>query len=188
MDFILGLPKSKGFDTILVIVDRLSKYAHFILLKHPYTAKKVAIIFAKEIVRLHGMPRSILSDRDPLFVSNFWQELFKLQKRVLKMSSSYHPETDGQTEVVNRCLETYLRCFATEQSRNWSEWLAWAELWYNTTFHVSTGTTPFEAVYGRKPPIVIRFLRGETKVEAIAEELEDRDEALKQLKYNLSKA
>jgi len=79
------------------------------------------------------------------------------------VSSSYHPETDGQTEVVNRCLETYLRCFATKQPRNWSEWLAWAELWYNTKFHVSTGTTPFEAVYDRKPPIMIQFLRGKPR-------------------------
>lgn len=104
------------------------------------------------------------------------------------MSSSYHPETDGQTEVVNQCLEAYFCCFASEQPKEWSQWIPWAELWYNTTFHVSTGTTPFEAVYGRKPPTVVRFLQGETKVEAVAAELVDRDEALRQLKYHLTRA
>lgn len=119
MDFITGLPKSNRFEAILVAVDRLSKYVHFLPLKHPYTAKGVAELFAKEVVRLHGIPNSIVSDRDPLFVSHFWQELFKLQGTTLRMSSSYHPETDGQTEVINRCLETYLRCFISEQPRHW---------------------------------------------------------------------
>lgn len=120
LDFITGLPKSKGFEAVFVVVDRLSKYAHFIPLKHPYTARKIAEVFTKEIVRLHGVPQSIVSDRDPLFIGLFWKELFCLQGTMLKMISSYHPETDGQTEVVNRCLEAYLRCFAFEQPKNWS--------------------------------------------------------------------
>ncbi|KAK2381173.1 hypothetical protein QL285_068802 [Trifolium repens] len=95
VDFITGLPKSKGFEAIMVVVDRLSKYSHFILLKHPYTAKTVAEAFVKEVVRLHGIPLSIVSDRDPLFMSHFWRELFKLQGTTLKMSSSYLPDYLG---------------------------------------------------------------------------------------------
>lgn len=120
----------------------------------------MAEAFAKKIVRLHGVTQSIVSDRDPLFISMFWKELFRLQGTVLKMSSSCHPETDGQSEVVNHCME---RCFALEQTRNWSYWLSWAKLWYNTTFRSSTGTTPFEVAYGRKPPPLIRFSRGKPK-------------------------
>lgn len=188
MDFITNLPKSNGYEAILVVVDRLSKYSHFIPLKHPFTARSIASIFVKEVVRLHGVPESILSDRDPLFVSIFWKELFKLIGTVLKMSSAYHPQTDGQTEVVNRCLEAYLRCFISDQPKSWAHWIPWAELWYNTSFHISTGFTPFEVVYGRKPPVLVHFLEGETRVEAVAQELRDRDEALRQLKFNLQKA
>ena len=91
MDFIIGLPKSQGFEVILVVVDRLSKYAYFIMLKHPFTTKTMAKIFVKEVVRLHGIPRAIISDRDSLFLSNFCKELFWLQGTMLQMSSAYHP-------------------------------------------------------------------------------------------------
>jgi hypothetical protein len=168
LDFITGLPKSKGFGVVLVVVDRLSKYSHFILLKHPYTAKSIVELFVREVVRLHGIPSSLISDRDPLFVSHFWMELFKLQRTKLKMSSAYHPETDGQTEVINRCLESYLRCFAADHPKTWSNWIPWAEFWYNTTYHSSIRKTPFEVVYGRQPPTIFKFLSNETKVAAVA--------------------
>ncbi|CAJ2636499.1 unnamed protein product [Trifolium pratense] len=104
------------------------------------------------------------------------------------MSSAYHPEIDGQTEVINRCLESYLRCFASDHPKTWSFWISWAEYWYNSTFHVSIGKTPFEVVYGRKPPPLLRFLSNETKVAAVALELSERDEALSQLKLHLLRA
>lgn len=151
MDFITELPKSKGFAAILLVVDRSSKYSHFIPLKHRYTAKVIAEVFTKEIVRLHGIPASILSDRDPIFVSGFWRELFKLQGSRLKMSTAYHPQTDWQTKVINRCLETFLWCFIVDQPKTWVLWLPSAEYWYNITFHMSMGTTPFKVVYGRPP-------------------------------------
>jgi hypothetical protein len=128
------------------------------------------------IVKLHGVPQSIVSDRDKIFTSNFWKELFRLQGTMLKMSTSYHPQTDGQTEVVNRCLENYLRCFAGDKPKEWTRWLPWAEWWYNTTCHSATKMIPFEAVYGLPPPIVDQVDRF----------LQDRTQILRLLKDNLT--
>lgn len=157
MDFIEGLPKSQGKSVILVVVDKLSKYGHFIALSHPYSGETVAELFAKEIVRLHGIPRAIISDRDAVFVSNFWTELFRLQGTSLRMSTANHPQTDGQTEVLNRGVETYLRCFVMDEPRTWTRWLHWAEYCYNTSFHTASKLTPFEAVYGRLPPMLCSY-------------------------------
>ncbi|RVW79535.1 Transposon Tf2-2 polyprotein [Vitis vinifera] len=185
IDFIEGLPKSEGYNSILVVVDRLSKYAHFSLLKHPFTAQTVAAIFVQDVVKLHGFPRSIISDRDKVFLSRFWTELFRLQGTSLCHSTAYHPQTDGQTEVVNRCVETYLRCFSYNKPRRWSTWISWAEYWYNTTFHSSTNTTPFRAVYGRDPPPLIRFGSDSTSVLAVDQLLQERDLILNELKDHL---
>jgi hypothetical protein len=109
MEFITGLPKSGNKSIIMVVVDRLFKYAHFCALHHPFTAYTMAQIFMDQVFKLHGMLHSIVSVRDPTFTSNFWQELFKLQGTQSHLSLAYHPQTDGQTKVVNKCLETYLR-------------------------------------------------------------------------------
>ena len=95
VDFIIRLPKSLGFEVIIVIVDQLSKYAHFIFPKHPFPTKIVVEFFVKELIKLHGFPRAIISDRDPFFLSNFWKEMFRLQGTKLKMSFSYHPQMDS---------------------------------------------------------------------------------------------
>lgn len=151
MDFIEGLPKSKHHDAILVVIDKLSKYAHFIAMSHPYTTASVARLFMDSVYKLHGMPMVIISDRDRVFTSNLWQELFKLSDTTLNMSSSYHPQTDGQSERLNQCLETYLRCMIHACPNKWSSWLSMAEYWYNTTYHSALGMSPFEALYGHKP-------------------------------------
>lgn len=110
MDFIEGLPKSGGKEVIFVVVDRFTKYAHFIALSHPYMASQIAQLFLDNICKLHGNPISITSDRDPVFTSLFWKELFKGLGVQIKLSSAYHPQTNGQMERLNKCLEGYLRC------------------------------------------------------------------------------
>ncbi|CAM8943168.1 unnamed protein product [Rhodiola kirilowii] len=151
MDFIEGLPLSFGNSVIFVVVDRLSKAAHFMPLAHPYSAASVAQCFLDHVFKLHGFPKSITSDRDAVFLSDFWRELFTIQGVDLNMSTAYHPQFDGQTEVVNRCLETYLRCMCSDKPHLWSKWLPLAEWWYNTTFHSATQLTPYEVVYGQAP-------------------------------------
>uniref|UniRef100_A0A2N9HGB9 RNA-directed DNA polymerase n=1 Tax=Fagus sylvatica TaxID=28930 RepID=A0A2N9HGB9_FAGSY len=185
MDFIEGLPKSNKQNVILVVVDRLTKFVHFMALAHPYTAAKVADIFMKNVFKLHGMPTSIVSDRDTAFTANFWQELFKIQEVELAMSSSYHPQTDGQTEVVNRSLEQYLRAFAGDKPSLWVHWLPMAEFWFNTNYHTSTKMTPFEALYGYEPPTVMDYIPGTTKVAAVDDYLHQQQGIIGLLKENL---
>lgn len=188
MDFIEGLPESAGKSVIMVVVDRLSKAAHFIALAHPYSAFSVAQAYLDNVFKLHGCPNSIVSDRDKVFTSAFWQEFFALQGVSLKMSSAYHPQSDGQTEVVNRCLETYLRCMCHAKPLLWSKWLALAEYWYNTNFHTATRLTPFEAVYGQAPPVHLPYLPGESKVAVVARSLQEREHMIQFLKFHLLRA
>ena len=173
MDFIEGLPKSGGQETIFVVVDCFSKYAHFLGLKHPFDAKIVADLFVKEVVRLHGFPQSIVSNRDKIFLSNFWKELFRLVETKLNRSTAYHPQTDGQPEVVNRSVKIYLRCFCGERPRECIKWLSWAEYWYNTTYQRSLGMSPFQAVYGRTPPALISYGEWETSISTLDEKLRE---------------
>ncbi|WVZ17565.1 hypothetical protein V8G54_010547 [Vigna mungo] len=188
MDFITGLPVSKGFTVILVIVDRLSKYAHFQPLKADYTSTQVADLFCNTVVGLHGMPKSIVSDRDKTFTSKFWQQLFKLQGTTLAMSTAYHPQSDGQTEAVNKALELYLRCFTSQSPKNWVNFLPWAEYWYNTSFHHSIGMTPFKVVYGRDPPGLLRYQPSPSDNPSVKDSLLARDALLNKLKENLFRA
>lgn len=109
MNFIEGLSKSGGRDIIWVIIDRLSKYAHFVALAHPLTATQLAQVFIDHVYRLNGAPANIVSDRDPLFVSTFWREFLGQLGITQSLSSSYYPQSDEQSEVLNRCLENYLR-------------------------------------------------------------------------------
>ena len=131
MDFVLGLPKSQGYSVILVVVNRLTKFAHFVAVKHPYTASSIAELFLDNIAKLHGLPQSTVTYRDTIFVSTFWRELFKLYKVNLAMSTAYHPQSVNKLRV-NQCLEMYLRCVVQDAPRTWKAWLSLAELWYNS--------------------------------------------------------
>lgn len=135
LDFIDGLPLSASKNVILVVVDRFTKFAHFIPLKHPYTAQQVALLFLERIVALYGLPKTIVSDRDAVFTSQFWKQLFTKMKVPLNMSTAYHPQTDGQPKRVNQCLEMYLRCATAASPSQWCSWLPLAQYWYNTTYH-----------------------------------------------------
>ena len=160
MDFIMGLPSYKGNTCILVVVDCFLKGLHLGMLPTKHSARKVAELFTSMITRLHGLLRSIISDRDPLFVSKFWKELFALSGTKLHLSSSYHPQTDGQTEVANRILEQYLRAFVHCKPSPWGHFLWWAEWSYSTSCRSGTGITLFEIIYDRKPLAIPEYLRG----------------------------
>jgi hypothetical protein len=105
MDFITGFPKVQGKDCIFVVVDRLTKFSHFFFISIDYSASQVVELFFREIFRLHGLPKTIMSDRDSGFMSTFWQELFILVGTALTPNTSYHPQTNGKTEIVNKWVE-----------------------------------------------------------------------------------
>ncbi|GAU35508.1 hypothetical protein TSUD_155390 [Trifolium subterraneum] len=151
MDFVTGLPRNqKGEDSIWVIIDRLTKSAHFIAVKSTYKASQYAEIFLEEIVKLHGVPLSIVSDRDPTFTSHFWRAFQKAMGTQLRMSTSNHPQTDGQSERTIQTLENMLRACVLEDGGNWSKHLHLIEFAYNNSYHASIGMAPYEALYGRR--------------------------------------
>ncbi|KAL0412971.1 UNVERIFIED_CONTAM: hypothetical protein Sradi_1498800 [Sesamum radiatum] len=188
MDFITHLPVSSGKTVIWVIVDLLTKYAHFIALSPKFTAESLALVFLQNVYRLHGMPKSIVSDRDRVFLSDFWRELFRLSGTTLAFSTAYHPQTDGQTEVLNRVLETYLRCFVAEEPKSWGKYLHLAEHWYNTSHHTSIGMSPFRALYGRHPPSILKYLDASSSVAAVDDLLRVHRDVIALVKHHLSRA
>ncbi|RZB65706.1 Transposon Tf2-9 polyprotein [Glycine soja] len=151
MDFVSSLPKtSRGHDAVWVIVDRLTKSAHFIPVNIKYRMEKLVELYIKEVVRLHGIPSSIVSDRDPRFTSRFWASLHEALGTKLKLSSAYHPQTDGQTERTIQTLEDLLRACIIEQQGSWMDCFPLIEFTYNNSYQASIGMAPFEALYGRK--------------------------------------
>jgi hypothetical protein len=186
MDFVEGLPCSEGYNAILVVVDRFTKFSHFVPLRHPFTAPQVARIFVDSVVKLHGMPHSITSDRDKIFTSNFWKLLFQSLGTKLQFTTAYHPQTDGQSERVNQCLEMFLRCMVQENPKQWCRWLPMAEFWYNSTFHSSLGCTPFKALYGHDPNL--GALPAVEEDSPVAGVLTDRAVQIEKLKHHLTEA
>uniref|UniRef100_A0A8C5PE09 Gypsy retrotransposon integrase-like protein 1 n=1 Tax=Leptobrachium leishanense TaxID=445787 RepID=A0A8C5PE09_9ANUR len=154
VDFIVDLPPSQGCTTIMVVVDRLKKMAHFIPAKGLPTAKETAHLFHKEVFRLHGIPTSILSDRGSQFTSRFWR-MFCLSLQIkVKLSSAYHPQTNGQTERLNQIVEQYLRCYTCHLQDDWIDLLPAAEFAYNSGTHQSLRESPFFLNYGYHPALL----------------------------------
>jgi hypothetical protein len=181
MDFILGLPRTqRGYDSIFVVVDRFSKMAHFIPCQKTSDATHIANLFFKEVVRLHGLPKSIVSDRDTKFMGHFWRTLWKKLGTSLSFSSAYHPQMDGQTEVVNRSLGDLLRSLVTEHHSQWDHILPQAEFTYNDSLNRSTGQSPFQIVYGMQPRGVSE-LKDAEQVEFRSASAEDFAEGMKEL-------
>jgi transposase InsO family protein len=138
-----------------VVVNRLTKFAHFYAILIDFSVVQVAELFFREVFRLHGLPQNIVSDRNSQFISTFWRELFRLVGTELTPSTSYHPQTDGEMEIVNKWVEGYLRNYVSGQKRAWVRWLHLREHCYNTTFHMSIDMTPFRALYGYDAPTLI---------------------------------
>jgi transposase InsO family protein len=155
LDHIVDLPSSHDFDCILVVVCRRTKMAHFIPTKKTDTAKDLAQQFTNRIFSLHGLPDDLVSDRGPTFTSNFWKEILSSLKIKSNLSTAFHPESDGQTERINRILEQYLRLYVNYLQDDWSDFLPMAEFAYNNSFHTSIGMTPFYANYGYHPRLEV---------------------------------
>ena len=151
MDFVTGLPKTtKSHDAIWVIVDRLTKSAHFLPICSTYSMDRYAQLYIQEIVRLHGVPLSIVSDRDSRFLSTFWRSLHKALGTQLSFSTAYHPQTDGQSERTIQTLEDMLRACVLDFQGQWSKFLPLVEFSYNNSYQTSIRMAPYEALYGRK--------------------------------------
>jgi hypothetical protein len=173
IDFIVKLPDSGGFDSIMVVIDLLSKMTHFIPCKETYTAAQVANLFRINIVRLHGLPQKIISDRGPIFVSRFWDSLMNSLQVKSGYSSAYHPQTDGQTERMNQVLEDYLRHFCSFYQDNWDKILDMAEFAINNSDSASLGVSPFFFSYGYHPKFsVLTNSSGIKPVDEFTEDLQ----------------
>jgi len=178
VDFITKLPVSKGHDSILVVCDRFSKMSHFVATTEKTMAEGLARLFRNNVWKLHGLPKSVISDRGPQFVAGMTKELNKMLGIETKLSMAYHPETDGQTERTNQELEQYLRMYVNHRQNNWAKWLATAEFAFNNKVYTATRSSPFQVNYGREPRMGfdIRKKGKNEKAEEFVREMKEKDE------------
>eukprot|EP00253_Pinus_taeda_P007798 PITA_07798 len=189
MDFITGLPQTrKNHDSIMVVVDKLSKVAHFIPVHSTYKAVQIAHLFMQNVFRLHGLPKVIISDRDVKFTSTFSRTLFAELGTQLNFSTAYHPQTDGQTERVNQVLEDMLRAYMMTKPTQWEEYLHLVEFAYNNGYHTSTQLSPFEVLYGRKCRTPSSWGGPEDKLSLGPEMLKEMEDMVKKVHANLKAA
>ena len=194
MDFVTQLPISKdpvtgyNYDSIFVVVDRFTKAGEFVPFRHSYTAEQLALVFLDRIVRHHGIPESIISDRDKLFTSNFWTTFLAAIGTKKKLSTAYHPQTDGQTERVNQTMETYLRIYCNQEQNNWVSLLPMAQIAYNNKLSEATGTTPFLANHGRHPNLFTRSFESNIQTESAISSVTKLKEVHQKSLDNIAKA
>lgn len=151
MDFVEGLPLSEGCNVIMVVVDRFTKIAHFVLLRHPFTTPSASRLFVDLVVKLYGMPQTITCDRDRIFTSSFRKLFVSAIGDQTQSHNRIPPVTDGQSERVNQCLEMFLRCSVQDAPRKWRRFLPLAEFRYNSYVHTSIGCSPFQALHDHEP-------------------------------------
>ena len=186
MDFIVGLPRTqRGYDSIWLIVDRLTKVAHFLPVRTTYTGPQLVALYMERIVCLHGVPKKFVSNRGTQFTSHFWQQVHSSLGTKLNFSTTYHPQTDGQTEMINQILEDMLRACALQYGTSWDKSLPYAEFSYNNSYQKSLNMAPFEALYGRKcrTPLFWNQM-GETQVFG-PDVLRDAEEQVRMTRDNL---
>eukprot|EP00253_Pinus_taeda_P005724 PITA_05724 len=189
MDFITGLPKTKrNNDSIMVVVDKLSKVAHFIPVQSTYKAVQIAHVFMQNIFRLHGLPKTIISDRDVKFTSAFWRALFAELGTQLNFSTAYHPQTDGKTKRVNQIVEDMLRACVMQKPAQWEDYLHLVEFAYNNGYHTSIQMSPFEVLYGRKCQTPTNWSSPEDKLRLGLEMLKEMEDMVKRVRTNLKAA
>jgi hypothetical protein len=189
MDFITRLPRTiKQHDSIMVVVDKLTKVAHFIPMKVTHKATNVVDIYMMEVAQLHGIPKTIVSDRDPKFTSKFWRGLFKGFETNLNFSAAYHHEFNRQTERVNQVIEDMLRMYVMNKPSKWKDYLHLVEFAYNNGYQASLKMSPFEALYGRKCNTPVRWNNPADRAIVGPELLREMEEKMLKIKQNLKAA
>jgi len=189
MDFITVLPTTqKGNDSIWVIIDHLTKLAHFLPVKTTFRPPQYAERYIAEIVRLHGIPKTIVSDRGSQFTAHFWEHLHKGLGTSLVRSTAYHPQTDGQTERVNQVLEDMLRACVLSSKESWESWLSLAKFTYNNSYQESIKMAPFEALYGRKCRTPLNWIESEERRYYGIDFVEEAEEKVHIIQQNMKAA
>jgi hypothetical protein len=189
MDFIVGLPRTaKGFDSIWVIIDRLTKIAHFLPVKTDHPVAIYAQLYIARILSLHGVPKTIVSNRGPQFVSKFWSELHKALGTKLLHISAYHPQTSGKTERVNQILEDMLQACVLEFPQKWDDCLPLAEFSYNNSYQESIKMAPFEALYGRRCRTPLNWSEPGERWFFRPDLVEEMEEKVQRMRHNLKEA